>query len=271
MLHHKLIATGRNLIIFLALLAGVASLQLSRLQTLQRPGGDYAQFEIDSQVRLDQLRLQLLRQLPSLGFCNLIADWTFLGFLQYFGNTELRERNNYRLSPAYFEVIIDRDPWFLRPYIFLSNIVSMYAGRPDLTVALMAQGLQHMTPTLPPRSYFVWRYKGIDELLFLGDGMAAQQSFEMAADWARQSPDPESDAIAQVSQQTAQFLAQNPVSREAQIGAWAEVYLRAVDDKGRQIAREKIEALGGEIVVSEGGRVSVRYRASESQGPQDSR
>ena len=123
----------------------------------------------------------------------------------------------------------------------------------------MEKGLAYLSPIILPRSYYVWRFKAIDELLFLGDGDAAKQSFEKAAEWARQSPDEEAPFIAEISSQTAQFLTDNPVSRSAQISAWAQVLVSARDAETQQIVTERIEALGGTVVVNEGGQVSVNF------------
>ena len=58
------------------------------------------------------LRLQMAQQVPSFGFDNLIADWYFLGFLQYFGDQEIRQETGYQVSPDFFRIILDRDPRF---------------------------------------------------------------------------------------------------------------------------------------------------------------
>ena len=135
----------------------------------------------------------------------------------------------------------------------------MYLGQTESAIALMEKGLESLTPITPPNSYLVWRFKAIDELLFLGDGKAAKKSFEKAAEWARQSSDEQAPLIAEISTETAQFLAKNPVSRAAQMSAWAQVLVAAKDKQTEEIATERIEALGGTIVVNEGGQVSVNF------------
>jgi hypothetical protein len=144
--------------------------------------------------------------------------------------------------------------------LFLSTSISLFAGQPERSVALMIQGSQAMTPTLPPGGYRLWRYLGIDQLLFLGQGQAAQQSFLTAALWADQSPEPEAATVAQASRQTAAFLSQNSASKAAQISAWVQVLNLAVDERVQQRAIERIQALGGEILALKKGQVTVRYR-----------
>lgn len=239
-------------------------LQWQRLQTLQASASanqDPTQLRLQEQQ--DRLRLDLLRRLPSFGYDNMVANWTFLNFLQYFGNVDARLQVGYTVSPEFFEVIVDKDPRFIAPYIFLSASTSMFAGQPERAVEMMDRGLDSMTPTLPSGGFRVWRYLGIDQLLFLGDGDAARQSFEMAADWADLSDEPEAASVAQASRQTATFLTENSASRAAQISAWIQVINLAVDDQVRRIAIERIQALGGEILDVGDGRVTVRYRTDE--------
>lgn len=239
-------------------------LQWQRLQTLQASASanqDPTQLRLQEQQ--DRLRLDLLRRLPSFGYDNMVANWTFLNFLQYFGNVDARLQVGYTVSPEFFEVIVDKDPRFIAPYIFLSASTSMFAGQPERAVEMMDRGLDSMTPTLPSGGFRVWRYLGIDQLLFLGDGDAARQSFEMAADWADSSDEPEAASVAQASRQTATFLTENSASRAAQISAWIQVINLAVDDQVRRIAIERIQALGGEILDIGDGRVTVRYRTDE--------
>lgn len=214
-------------------------------------------------VEAERLQLTVVQKLPSFGFDNLIADWAFLKFLQYFGDDDARDQTGYRLSPEYFEVILGRDPRFLDAYLFLSGSTSLYAGMPERAVALMEKGLQSLSPQVPPKSYYVWRYKGIDELLFLGDPQAARKSFEMTAKWASTYPDEESQSVARFSQRTADFLARNPNSKSAQIAAWSLVLSNATDDRTRQIAIERIRALGGDVTVNSSGGLQIKPPAQD--------
>ena len=120
-----------------------------------------------------------------------------------------------------------------------------------------------MSPETIPKSYLVWRYKATDELLFVGDTQAAKESHETAVDWAERSSDPDADFIAKLSRQTAAFLATDPNSKPAQFNSWSQVLLRATDNTIRQEAIAQIEALGGVVLVSENGQVTVRYKPSD--------
>jgi hypothetical protein len=58
--------------------------------------------------------------------------------------------------------------------------------------------------------------------------------------------------------ETAQFLAKNPQSKVTQIGAWTMVLSTASDERTIQRAMSEIRALGGEIIISPDGRLSVQ-------------
>lgn len=244
-------------LVALACIAVVGALQVPQLREISAQSGTASVEVLNQELEAEKLRLGLLRKLPTFGFDNLMADWVFLDFLEYFGDDLAREKTGYALSPEYFEVILRRDPRFLDAYLFLSGSASIYAGLPQRAVNLMAEGLKHLSPQAPPRSYYVWRYKGTDELLFLGDSQAAQRSFETAADWASTYSDPESQQIAQVSRRTAQFLARNPRSKTAQVAAWSTVLSNATDDRTRKIAIERIRGLGGDVFITPEGQVRI--------------
>ncbi|MGB8697947.1 MAG: hypothetical protein WCD18_00895 [Thermosynechococcaceae cyanobacterium] len=240
---------------FLLLLtgSGLVWFQLSRLSKLETDANrPRTKAEYVLEERQIKAGLDLLTKMPSLGFSNLIADWTFLNFLQYFGDDQARPQTGYSLAPNFFQQVVDRDPRFLAVYPYLSASVTLYAGQPQTSVRLIEQGAQAIPPAMQPDAYFLWQAKGTDELLFLGRSQDAQRSYEMAADWVERSPDPALRAIAPRSRETARFLASNPNSRRARVGAWSTVLSNAIDDPTRQFALRQIKALGGQISVVNG-------------------
>jgi hypothetical protein len=203
--------------------------------------------------------LALTSRLPTFGFNNARANVTFLSFLQYFGDDPMRKETGYGLSPNFFEAIIADNPYYKEFYVFLTNSVSLNAAQPEKTVALINEGLLSLSLDKSEDSFYIWRYKGVEELLFLGDSQAAKHSFEVAAVWASESNLPESDTIAAISQQTADFLEQNPDSKAAQIGAWSSILTTAFDDETRKRAIGSVRKLGGDIIISENGEITVKY------------
>ncbi|MGP1383212.1 MAG: hypothetical protein ACTS2F_06590 [Thainema sp.] len=239
-------------------IAGLAVLQIPRLREISFQNQNLTEVEYQQQVQQENIRLSVLEKTPTFGFNSLLADWVFLQFLQYFGDEPARRTTGYGLSPEYFDIVLARDPRFLEAYFFLSGSTSFYAGMPERSVELMNQHLPELSPTVPNKAYYIWRYKGIDELLLLGDADAAENSFRMTAEWASVYNDQEGQAIAESAQQTAEFLAQNPNSRSAQISTWVMVYNNAFDQTTRQLAVQQIEALGATISTDENGNLTIR-------------
>jgi hypothetical protein len=56
---------------------------------------------------------------------------------------------------------------------------------------------------------------------------------------------------------TAKFLASNPNSTDAQIGAWANILSQAQDLKTQQHAIKQLEELGAEVSVTEAGEIKI--------------
>jgi hypothetical protein len=233
--------------------ATIAHLQLSRLSQLDRKGDQpLSKAEYLREERQTQASLKLLAKLPTFGFDNLIANWSFLNFLQYFGDDQARPKTGYRITPDFFQITVDRDPRFLAMYPYLSASVSLYGGQPQQTVRLLQQGINGIPPAMQSEAYSLWQAKATDELLFLGRTQEARHSYEMAASWAGQSKDPVMQAIAARSLETAQFLATNPDSRRARVGSWYNILTNAIDDRTRQFAAKQIQALGGTIIQKNG-------------------
>lgn len=258
----KFFDVSRNILWILLLIAGIIGLQQVRQDRIFAEQGEELIRQANSQAQKTASQVQLLANIPSLGFRNLVADWTFLQFLQYFGNKEHRQITGYGLSGDFFEIIIDRDPYAYDPYIFLSSSLTLFAAQPERAVELQEKGLQSLTPKLPPESYFIWRSKGIDEILFLDDTEAARRSHEIAAQWAAQSPDPRAEEDQQSLKRTAEFLATDPDNPQVQVNAWLQVLASAPDEAAQTIAIQNIEAIGYEVVPRASGGYSVQPRNS---------
>lgn len=250
------IPTIANLITFLVCGATILMVQYRQFQALTQPGDLEVELEKQRLIQ-EESNLETLRYVPAFGFDSLIADWTLLNFFDYFGDTPLRDQTSYSLSPRYFEVILDRNPYFWEAYFFLSASTTLYAGLPDQTVAILNDRLPHLTPTLPPQAYRLWRYKATDELLFLGDVEAAKQSYEKGAEWAIQNGSPDALASVQSYQDSIQFLESDPESISAQISAWGSILSNAFDEKTQQLAIDRIQSLGGTILPNGQGGYNI--------------
>lgn len=234
-------------------LFAVSLLQFPQMQKLLWGKPTISVEVLEREIQAEEVRLKFLKKIPTFGYDNLIANWIYLNFLQYFGDDQNRALSGYSLSPQYFEVILKRDPRFVNAYLALSTSSSMYAAMPEKSVNIMNQGLKSLSPWVPKNSYYIWRYKAVDELLFLADSQAARKSFTNASLWASEHSDEQSQKVASISKQTAEFLKTHRDSKYAQISAWAMVLNHGTDKKTHERAIREIQALGGKIVSTPQG------------------
>ncbi|MGI8934772.1 MAG: hypothetical protein ACR2FS_11930, partial [Phormidesmis sp.] len=254
----------KSIALVLAISGAIGGLQSSALSKLKASS---LEPPLTKQQLTDKLQqLDLLSRAPSFGFGNVVANWSFLEFLQYFGDDQNREVSGYGLSPNYLSAVLNHDPYYRPFYIFLSESTTFYAGMPDKTVSMIDKALSSFKDQKPADSYYIWRYKGTDELLFLDDGDEAQRSFEIAAQWAAESDDAGSQQMAALSAQTAAYLATNPESMEAKVNAWSSILTTAIDDATRERAVAQIRALGGNVVFSEDGGIKIEFAQEGGQG-----
>ena len=203
----------------------------------------------------ETLRLDLLQKTPTFGFDNMIANWAFLNFLQYYGDDEARKQTGYSLSPQYFDLITQRDPRFVDSYLFLSGTLSYQLGEPTRSLEYLKRGTDALSPQNHPRAFTVWRYAALDQLLLLGDTPSAIHSLEMASKWANEVPDYRE--AGSIFQETANFLKTDPDSRLVRFQAWGSVYQQAEAMNDRQTqtrAKQEILNLGGVEKVDAQGR-----------------
>ncbi|MDB9434262.1 hypothetical protein [Microcystis aeruginosa] len=194
---------------------------------------------------IENAQVELLKNMPAFGFDNMLANWSMLQFIQYYGDGDARKETGYGLSPDFMEIVTKNDPKFVRAYLMMSVPSSVNAGKPERTIEIMNKGLSKLTPDVTD-AYFIWLYKGVDELLFLGDIPAAKKSYQMAADWAKIAGN---EFIEKSARGTVKFLETNPDSRAPRVGAWMLVWINSQDEETRRLAKENIEKLGGKLVV----------------------
>lgn len=244
-----------NSLVIVGCIIGLISLQNNYLKKIKHLDQQLSKTEVEKAVQAEEIKLKILKNAPSFGFNNLYADWIFLNFAQYFGDDPARKLTNYNLSPEYFEIILDQDPKFLQAYFYLSASTSVYAGMPERSVAIMNDKLKSLSPKVPLNAYYIWRYKAVDELLFLGDSQNAKESFKKASEWASLYTDEESQSLTKIFARTAQFLENNPDSKYAQFSAWIMVLNAAYDVETRQRAIRAIENLGGKVILTPEGAI----------------
>jgi hypothetical protein len=202
--------------------------------------------------------IDIQKKIPSFGYDNLVADWNYLQYIQYFGEDKAREKTGYSLVTDYFEIVADRNPRFIRAFLSLSTANSLFASRADKTVAFLNQVLPSISPKHFPEAHFVWTYKGMDEILFLGDIKAAHNSYLMGAKWARERGDFQGQQAAARITETVKFLETNPNPQKVQIYSWLSSLDRAKDQKTIQVILNNLRALGCKVSFTQEGKINVQ-------------
>ncbi|MBD2654406.1 hypothetical protein H6G45_13120 [Synechocystis sp. FACHB-383] len=212
------------------------------------------------QVENKKLKITTLGKTPSLGFSNLMADWLYLQFIQYFGDNEAREKSGYSLIADYFEQIINKDPLFNNAISRLDVALSLFAGEPQESVNLLADTLKRQPITFKSSvpTYYLWRAKGNNELLFLGDTDAAKESYLKSIKSAQAYNTEDSRRIVEISKRSIEFLKSNPDSEFARITAWMNILSNNPDQKTIRRVTEEIAALGGKVEVLEDGVIQIK-------------
>jgi hypothetical protein len=245
------------------LVVGMTILQSNKLQSLRAVDNSLDPIALQQASQLRANQLGMLKKAPKFGFNNIVANVALIDFMGYFGNQKIRDIDGYSLGFDYFEVILKQDPKFFLSYYFLSATGSSYLADPSRSISIMNEGFQSIKPTSPKNSYYLWRLKAIDELLFLGDAPAAQLSMETAANWAEQIGDEEAMRVAENSQDFAGYLAKNPASKQARFRSWVGILNTAIDNSARKLAVTKIRELGGKVELDANRKIKITPPATD--------
>jgi hypothetical protein len=194
------------------------------------------------------------KQTAHLGFDNLQADWSYLDFVQYFGDSKARETIGYKLVPEYFETITSIDPRFTTAYLNLSIANSMYAGYPEKTIALIEEVLASVDPASEKAAY-LWTSKGLDELLFMGDKEAAIKSYQMAAQWQSLANVKKADGSTIKDLDLALQDTNEIELKQAQIRAWSTVLAYVRDQPRQREILDKIAHFQTELAALEQAKI----------------
>jgi hypothetical protein len=236
---------------------GIVYLQYSGIADKTKPATSE---EYNLQLEDEKLKLTALGKTPSFGFSNLIADWLYLQFIQYFGDNEARAISGYSLAADYFEQIVNKDPLFTGAISKLDVAMSLFAGEPQESVNFLTDALQKQPmkfqSSVPP--YYLWRAKGNNELLFLGDADAAKKSYLNSINSGQIYNTEDSRRIVEISKRSIEFLKTNPDSKFARISAWVNVLSNNPDQKTIRRVTEEIAALGGKVEVLGDGVIQIK-------------
>jgi fructose-1,6-bisphosphatase/sedoheptulose 1,7-bisphosphatase-like protein len=111
--------------------------------------------------------------------------------------------------------------------------------------------------------YYLWRAKGNNELLFLGDVEAAKQSYQKSKEWAKAIGGADSERMIEINQRSINFLDSNPNSKNARVGAWVSILANQHDKKTAEKIIQQIKQLGAKIEVNEDGTIKIIVNANQ--------
>lgn len=256
----------KNFLVLLVYIAVLAT-SLSGIVISQQNHLDDIRKDLDSTLdryqaekNREQMEMGVFSYIPRLGFDNVLADWIYLKFVQYFGDTEVRDSIGYSLCPDYFENVITKDPRFTDAINTLEVCTSIFAGDPVQSINNLEASLKQIQPKMSGiqlRPYYIWRSLGINQLLFLGKSSKTVESYQKAIDWAQDYQDEDSQRFIANLQESVDYLAKNPNSTMAQIGAWVNVLNTNPDEKTFKRVVQEIKSLGGTVEISSDGQLKV--------------
>ncbi|MBE9221266.1 hypothetical protein IQ215_01010 [Cyanobacterium stanieri LEGE 03274] len=243
-----------NLLLISLNVSGIVHIQQNSISQNQAEETYYQQ---EDNARITYM--QLFQKTSLLGFDNLMTSWTFLDFIQYYGDAPARDVTGYDLSPLYFETIVKRDPKFISAYPFLEPATTIFALQPDKSNQIIAQGLENLSPSIPYTPEILIM-KATNEILFLADIAEATKTYRQALQWAREDTNNiySNDQIQRL-QQTIKFLESNPDPSLVTASSWAGLLMRAKDEKTQQRILDYLDELGAEVTLTE-NRVSVKMK-----------
>jgi hypothetical protein len=252
------LSVGLSSLLAIGAVSGITLMQRQRLQQ-----GHLTVLPPKEQDVQEALYIKSLKYLPpnGFGFNNLIADWGFLRMLQYVGDDPARAVAGYGAAPAFFEVISQRDPRFVESYMFAAGTLSYELGMPEESIKVLDRGLAALDPRQTKGAHTLWTFKAMDQLLLLGDGLGAAESYRMGSEWAAQSPDPEWRKDAPILRRTSEFLQTDPNSTTVRFWAWSSVFAQAKatgNVKSENRARSELLNLGAVEGQDEAGLTMFR-------------
>jgi hypothetical protein len=179
-------------------------------------------------------------KIASLGYDDLLADYYWLRFIQYFGGGEARQRDRYASAEKYLRLIVMLDPHFLAAYDFVAFGVGGEEGRPDTAKEILDFGISHNQDS--------WRLPflaGINEYLFARNELEAANYYDIASRRPHAPP--------WLARQAGILRTKLPSTMKA-INVWKSAYETAVDNSIKRKAQSELVKLWTDV-----------YQASRSE------
>jgi tetratricopeptide (TPR) repeat protein len=167
------------------------------------------------------------------GLDNLVADWYWLQYVQYFGDTEAREKTNFDYCDDYLELITALDPKFVKAYAAASYAVAGMQDNPDKALKILAQGIK-LNPATEGSWELYRNYAGV-AFLYKKDLPTAAKYFTKAAD---------APGAPAVFRSFAAAFYSKMNNKERAISLWVQYYREAPTQDLKDKTRKKLIDLG---------------------------
>ena len=172
-------------------------------------------------------------RLVAMGFDKLLADYYWLSFISYYGDSAGRDKDNYALADRYLDLITSLDPQFVQPYWFVAFAVGEEQGNPRKAAEILKKGVD-----ANQNNWYLPFIAGFNQYMFAGDEISAAKYYRMASKYP--------GAPLWLGRQAKILEAKIP-SLVKRINTWSDVY-NSVDEPGlKEKAREELQRLWIEV------------------------
>lgn len=190
----------------------------------------------------------------SLGYDQLLADFYWLEFVGYVGDTQDRQKDRYALADCYLDLITQLDPRFTQAYWFTAFTVGGEQSRPKRAAEIIEHGI-----AADPNNWYLPFIAGVNQYLFAKNQEAAAKYYRMSArfpgapNWLeRQAETLESGAPRFFKEANSWINIYNSAeeprvkerARDRCIYLWVNIYKSAPTKKIRARADEVLKGLG---------------------------
>jgi hypothetical protein len=173
--------------------------------------------------------LSLMPPAFTLGYDHLLADYYWLAFVSYAGDSRARQSDKYVLADRYLDIVTRLDPHFIEAYWFCAFCVGADQGRPDLAQKIIDRGI-----AANPFNWSLPFIGGFNQFIFAGNELSAARYYRMAARFP--------EAPRWLSGQA--LLLERGIPRiYKQIGIWEKIYNSQNSPLVKEKARDTLTGL----------------------------
>jgi len=182
------------------------------------------------------------------GYGNLAADLIYLWSIQYYSNYQIADRYDY-LDRIYRRVIAELDPLYIDPYLVGSMIMSVEAGRHELALRLLDEGIARN-----PGEWILPFSAGFLAYNTLHDPARARSYFEKVVSIPGAPP---------VAKRFYAEMFNRLGDKRTSLRYWAEIHETADSDYVRQVSWLHVHDLTIDVALEDLSRRVEEYRQAK--------